>query len=215
VTASPQDVADQFLTVSPGIHLDRDRGVLELDAKIIGREVDWLELLACSPNSREHESIVTVEASATQIHAALLLLGLEPGSPMTHERKGDEIVVTPPSGPAVEIFFVVDDQLVPANEWVVSQETGEVMQGNRWLFTGSRMVEYEGESYYLAQQNGTLISVVNFGDDLLGRPDTQPADGGNDLWTTNTQAIPPGGTELRLRLVVVEPDKENEEVASE
>ena len=187
--------------VFPGLTLDLDASHVDLDATVVGREVEWLELLACSPGTREHESIVTLDASATHLQAALLLLGLEPGTPLTVERDGDDIVVHPPAGPEVEVFFIVDGgDPIPANEWVVSQETGEVMPDHRWLFTGSRFTEFRGERWFLAEQNGTLISLVSFGDDLLSRPTVQSDQGGNGLWTANTDAIPPVGTRLTVRV---------------
>ena len=41
----------------------------------------WLEQVACMVGTREHESLVVVEAKPSEVHAALLLLGLEPGTP--------------------------------------------------------------------------------------------------------------------------------------
>ncbi len=213
--AAPPATQPAPAAVFPGLTLDLGHRRIDLDATVVGREVEWLELLACSPGTREHESIVTLDASATDLQAALLLLGLEPGSPMTVERDGDAIVVHPPTGPQVEVFFLIDgDQPVPANRWVVAQDTGEVMPDHRWLFTGSRFTEFNGQRWFLAEQNGTLISLVSFGDDLLGRPTTQSDQGGNGLWTANTDAIPPLGTRLTVRLQPVAPPADDRPAAT-
>lgn len=190
-----------------GVVLNREAGFIDLDATVCGRNVDWLELLACSPNSREHESIVTIPAKASHIQLALLLLGLEPGSPVWVERSDDgDLIVHPPTGPRVAVYFILPDepdQLIAANTWVKDQENGEPLPDNQWLFTGSRFVEFEGEKWYLADENGTLISLVNFGDELMGRDTTQGDDGGNGLWTTFAERIPERGTKLTVRLIPV------------
>ena len=190
--------------VFPGVVVDREARTVELAGKVCGREVDWLELLACSPGTRTYESVVSLDAPATQIHLALLLLGLEPGEPARGEWDDGQFTAFPPSGPAVDVFIVLpdrQDEPVPANEWIVSQEDGSVMQGNTWIFTGSKFIEHEGKRWFLAEQNGTLLSLVNFGDDLLSRQTGQGDERGNALWTARTDAIPPVGSPLTLRLV--------------
>ncbi|MEM9882964.1 MAG: YdjY domain-containing protein [Planctomycetota bacterium] len=192
--------------VFPGVTLDRTAGHVDLDATVVGREVEWLELLACRPGTREYESVVSVAAEAEHVQLGLLLLGLKPGRPAWAERVGDELVQHPPTGPQLELHFVVpgedgaDDRVVPASDWVVDQEDGDVMPDNTWLFTGSRFVEHAGKRWFLAEANGTVVSVVNFGDELVGRPTTQSEAGGNVFWTSRTDAIPPNGTEVRLRI---------------
>ena len=195
--------ADSPQEIYPGIWLNRQDRWVELAGSVIGQRFDWLELLACRGDIRAHESILRIDADARQVHLALLLLGLEPGSPASAQRVDGEVQVVAPTGPEVELFMVVDGQAdpVPANRWVVDQETGEEMPGNRWLFTGSKIVEHQGQAFFLAEENGTLVSLVNFGDELLSRPTDRSQDGGNDLWTANTPLIPPAGTAVRLRIV--------------
>lgn len=189
--------------VYPGVVLNREAGYVDLRGRVVGRTVDWLELLACRPGTREYESVVTLDAEAAHLQLALILLGLEPGEPARAERTDGGVEFFAPHGPAVELFFVLDDQpdgLIPAHTWIVDQETGQVMPGNTWLFVGSRTVDHAGKRWFLAEENGTLISLVNFGDELIGRGTDQSADGGNVLWTANTDVIPPEGTRLTLRI---------------
>ena len=44
-----------------------------------------LEFFACPRHTKEHESIVAVNASARLVHAALLAIGLEPGKPVSFD----------------------------------------------------------------------------------------------------------------------------------
>lgn len=199
----------------PGLTVHREAGYIDLDATVVGRGTEWLELIACSPKSREHESIVTVTAKPSHIHLALLTLGLEPGAPLSWEGKGEDVVVHPPHGPVVEVFFVVPGEAegpaveVPANRWVLNRETGEPLGANRWLFAGSVFRSYEGRQIYMADLNGTVVSLVSFGDDLLVRPTTMTNQTDQQVWQANAELIPPEGTRLTLRLrPVVEEEAE-------
>ena len=44
-----------------------------------------IEFFACPQGTKEHESIVATQASARLVHAALLAIGLEPGSPVAFD----------------------------------------------------------------------------------------------------------------------------------
>ncbi len=223
--AADVDVAELF----PSVTLDRAAGHVEVRGHVIGGPVEWLELLACRPGTREHESVVTLDARAEHLHAALLLLGLTPGTPADAHWQGDTLVQIPPRGPGLGVFFVFDDapdRPVPAGVYVADQATNAPLNpaqpplpeapavqipadpGGGWLFAGSRLVEARERSYFLAEENGTLISLVNFGDDLIARDTSQAADGGNGLWTLNPApegwpALPAAGTALTVRLTRV------------
>ena len=206
-TASPP--APTPPAIYPGVVIDRERGHVDLRGRVVGRAVEWLELLACRPGTREHEAIVTLDADAKHIHLALILLGLEPGTPARTATVEGQRIILPPQGPAVELYFVLDDRPdapIPANQWVIDQDAGAVMPGNRWLFVGSRSVDHAGRAWFLAEQNGTLVSLVNFGDELIGRDTVQSEDGGNIFWTANTPQIPSEGTRLTLRIRPAAPD---------
>ena len=201
--SSQTTLAPQF----PGIQIDAQAGVIDLEAIVVQREATWLELLAASPGTREHETIVTVTARPSQIHLALILLGLEPGQPTTTRRSENQWLVDPPSGPPVEVFFVWEqggcEQQIPAHLWVQNQQTGRPLQDNIWLFSGSRFQSWRGQKHYLADDNGTVISLVNFGDDLLARRTHLSNQTDNQIWSPATDRIPAIGTHLTLRLRVV------------
>jgi len=201
---APADDHDQGpREIYPGITLDLDQRHVDVDAVVVGREVEWLELLACRSGTREYESVVAVDADAAQLNIALTLLGLAPGQPARTERDADgSLLFFAPHGPPLELFFVLDNHPaapIPANQWVIDQETREVMPDNRWVFTGSTIIEFQGKAFFMAEKNGTLISLLNFGDELVSRPTDQSEAGGTDFWTAHTDAIPPIGTKLKLR----------------
>lgn len=188
----------------PGIRVDRDAGLVDLSAVVVNREPEWLELLACTPGSLDHESILAIEARPSHVHLALLLLGIEPGQPSRPVRDGDRVVVQPPTGPEIGVSLVYEHEgetvEVPANRWVLNRETDQHLTDHRWLFTGSVWMDFQGKRHYLADQSGTAITLVNFNDDLLARPTELSRDNDGQQWMANTEAIPPLDTPVTIRL---------------
>ncbi|MFW5653036.1 MAG: YdjY domain-containing protein, partial [Planctomycetota bacterium] len=74
-------IAAQNLSLQwPLLTVDLKDRFVDVEA-VVGTDRGWLEQIACSPGTRTHESIVIALARPSHIHAALLLLGLEPGQP--------------------------------------------------------------------------------------------------------------------------------------
>jgi hypothetical protein len=195
----------------PPITVDREAGTLDLAATMVNAKPEWLELIATTPNGREHEAIVTVTAKPSHIHLALVTLGLEPGHPLINSRQGDQISTAPPTGPAIEVLFVYekDGQTIetPAHRWVVDQQTGEPLPPATWLFTGSVFREWKGREYYMADEAGNAVSLVNFGDDLIVRQTTTAQDNDFQQLQIKEEIALPYGTQLMLRLrLIPEPD---------
>ncbi|MEM1354288.1 MAG: YdjY domain-containing protein [Planctomycetota bacterium] len=193
-----------------GLTINREQGFVDVSGKVCLRQADFLEMLACTPDSREHESLVVLDAMPSTIHTALLLLELEPGAPATWEQQGDglDFKMNPPRGPEVLVLIRYEDEEtgetveVPANEWVLNQKTSKTMEGATWVFAGSKIVDYEGRQIYVADSYGTALSLVNFGDDLLARQVNMTADNANHdmVWGANTEVIPAVGTKVVVRL---------------
>ncbi len=77
-----------------------------------------LEMLACLKQSKEHESILSVDTKAQIVHAGLLALGLEPGKPVQFMPEYKAA-----TGPKLQIHLLWEDdagkvQRVPAQKWV-------------------------------------------------------------------------------------------------
>lgn len=219
--AQPDAVGQTIATINKednGLTINRDGLYVDLDAKVVLRRAEFLEMFACTPDTREHESIVVLETSPSMIHLSLLLLGQEPGKPLSYDLNFDPPKLVPATGPEVRIFIVTKvlgkEREIPVNRWVVDTTSGEMMADNVWLFTGSRTVQMNDEPAYLADLNGSAISLVNFGDDLLTLPNSMTQDNASHgkTWAPRTEAIPKVGSEvtLRLRVQAPEPPKEGE-----
>lgn len=197
----------------PGVlTLDREARTIDLAAKMVPVEPQWLELIATTPGGkgREHEAIVTVDVKPSELHAALLILGLEPGHPQTHRLEGDVLVSTPPDGPALALSFIFEtdgqSHEVPVNEWVLDEKTGKTLPDCQWLFTGSTFRTWQDREYYMADEAGNIVSLVNFGDDLIVRCTDTTKDTDFQQLQIDKERIPPYGSDLILRIRVPKPD---------
>ncbi|MDB4353188.1 YdjY domain-containing protein [bacterium] len=93
----------------PGLVVDFKNNCVDLDARIC-LDAGYLELIACTNGSKEHESIVSVSSKALHIHTALLLLGADNGHPEMRKLVDEENqrwVNLSPRGDPIEVMLVV------------------------------------------------------------------------------------------------------------
>jgi hypothetical protein len=188
----------------PHVAIDREQRVVDIDATVVLREGGWLELLACTPHTRTHESIFVIHAKPSHIHLAMVMLGLEPGTPMRWKLVGEEYVSSPAHGPAVAVTILThhDGKSVetPANQLVLNKKTGEPLPDNQWLFTGSSFDDSHTPPRYRADVEGSVLSLVNFGDEVLARHTDRTNQNDQGALQPNTDLIPPVGTSVTIRL---------------
>jgi hypothetical protein len=160
-----------------------------------------LELFACLRGSKEHEAVLSVPTKAAFVHAALLAVGAEAGSPVQFRPK-----YVPASGSEIEITCVWKDaqgkrQTARAQDWVRNSKTGKAMQ-YPWVFAGSRFQKNSvtGETYYQADADGDLICVSNFPGAMLDLPIQSTASDAELLFEGFAEHIPPRGTPVTLIL---------------
>jgi len=178
-----------------------------------------LELVACAKGTKEHESIVAIEAKPMHIHAALLLLGAKPGSPATRQRLGDQNgrwFEVPPSGGPVDVFLVLKDQegeLVehPISDFIApssrrsdgsaSADEPAKFPTHTFLFAGSVLYgEGPGPRRYLSDESGNVVSLSTFGDEMLCLPAIHSQANESLLWEVDATKLPALGSKVTLRL---------------
>lgn len=178
----------------------------------------YLEQFVCGRESakiaagKEHESLVATNAKGSHIHAGLLLLGLEPGSPVKWDTEEDgSIRAIDPTGPAVRVEFIWTDeagqvQTATPQDWVRHAETGERFPDGDWVFSGSMFVNYGAGEVYDADRSGTLIGLASFGGEVLSWNAAIHHDSGvaTPVWSANNDTVPPFRTEVKVRLYVVD-----------
>jgi hypothetical protein len=166
-----------------------------------------LEMFACPRQTKEHESVVSVNSSAQLIHAALLGIGAETGQPVQFLPE-----FRPPSGTEIEIQVEWDDEIgerqtARAQDWVRDARTQAAME-QPWVFAGSGFwKDAAGVEHYQAEA-GDLICVSNFASATLDIPveSTQANEG--LAFEAFTERLPPLGTPVRLILTPKLPPQE-------
>lgn len=120
----------------PHVRADLMRRIVEFDG-IVPIDVHdphtprvYLEVTVCTPDTKEHESLVMTQARPSHVHAALLAMNLKPGKPGGFKWANDTMNTVPPEGDPVVVTFIYRDEAgqqreVPALQWVINAETGE------------------------------------------------------------------------------------------
>ena len=201
----------QWVALTPKIRCDRAAGVVEFDAVSV-LETGFLEQLVCLVGTREHESLFAFEGKASDVHAALLFAGLEPGAP-GHWREvmadgASRIEGVEPKGSPVAITVLLPDGTERAIDWFVraaplSSDPGRPAP-RQFVFGGSRLERSRrtGADRYLADSSGSLIGLVTFGDETIGCAEVIPdqASAVAPVWEAWTERMPTPGTKIRIRL---------------
>lgn len=180
--------------------IDSQRGVLVIEGVVCLRE-GQLELFACPKGTKEHESILSLATDAISVHAGLLAIGAEPGSPVKYVPE-----YSPASGPIVDMYVVWTDEegkskQARAQEWVRNVQSKKELE-SEWVFGGSgfNVIEDTGERYYLAN-SGDLICVSNFTTATLDLQVRSSQANAELMFEAFTDRIPPKGTKVKLVLL--------------
>jgi hypothetical protein len=212
-----------LVEVFPGVWVDRQRGVVEVDGRVATDVHDpetpevWLEVLVCTPDTREHEALVVIDAKAEHVQAGLLLAGFVAGEPGRWEERRGRLEVTPPgdqrggvvgvepTGDRVEVVFVVDGREVDPVSWMVLAGGGDPDR-LEWVFAGSKFRVFRGREVYLAGVEGTVVGLTTFGSEIVGllamhHPDSAVEEPG---FLAKVEAVPGYGEKVVVRLRRVE-----------
>ena len=162
-----------------------------------------LECLLCKQGFKEHESVISTQAPAWQLHAGLLALGLTPGIPA-------EMVngkYQPPRGPNLDINVKWKNKdgkeiVEPITNWMKLSGKGNKKQlPKHWVFIGS-MISPDGS--YFADSTGAIISVSNLSDSVIDVPFHSTLKLEDRIFSIDPKKIPPKGTKITL---VIKPKK--------
>lgn len=217
----------------PGITIDAKHKRVDVDAKI-ALDAGLLELIACITDTKEHESLVIIDAVPMHIHAALLLIGANNGHPArvkpANEEK-TEWIHLPPRGDRIAISLVYPDPENkdktierPISDFLKRSDRDPAFNQNgqeeaddsakvfkTFLFAGSVLIDEQGdERSYLADQSGNVISISTFGDELLCLPGRMSQENSALVWSVDNKHLPKVGTKVKLRLTLIEQAKKDE-----
>ena len=201
-------------------------GVVPVDVNDPDAPDVWLEVTVCTPDSKEHESLVMTEARPSHVHAALLMLGVEPGRPGFWDvSEAGELLKFEPEGPAVRVEFITrrdgGEVIEDAADWVLVVDgprlerrrvLSDVVVGEAFVFGGSRIVERAGREWYEADMVGTLVGLSTFGSETVAHVEVHSHASAVEAprFLARSDVVPPQWTEVTVRLTVVGPSEEGE-----
>lgn len=209
--------------IMPGMKILVKKGYIDVDAKICLSE-GLLELIACTKDSKEHESMIAIDAKAAHVHAALLLIGAVPGNPAMRKEvqteDGPRWVDIPPRGQEIDVYLVFNNEEGnpeehPIKDFLIKgldesydgvpierdEKEDRAFPTHTFLFVGSHVFkDGEKDPIYLADESGNVISLSTFGDELLALPGVHGHANEALAWAVNAKTVPPLNTKVILRL---------------
>jgi hypothetical protein len=155
-----------------------------------------LEVFLCKKGTKEHESIVRIDADARIIHLALEAAGAKKGTPTQFVRPGtDEAEWKAATGSKVNVtvHYTKDGKAHthPAQEWIWdTKKKAAIPHG--WVFAGSIEIENpNGGPPFYGANSGDIFSISNFPYSLLEMPVEISKDDANLTYEAKTDKIPP------------------------
>jgi hypothetical protein len=207
----PEPKGARRLAPDQDVWVDPKEGVVIVDGVVSLRE-GMLEMFACTRNTKEHESIVSVNSKAFLVHTGLLALGAVAGHPVQFVPE-----YKPPTGTEIEVLVQYtnedgNEETVRAQEWIKDIRSNRPMT-YPFVFGGSLFWTDPdtGKKYYQAER-GDFICVSNFGTAMLDIPVKSSAENDDLAFQTFTDKIPPLWTPVRL---ILKPKSKKEGARSE
>lgn len=150
-----------------------------------------IELLACGPEGKTHESVIVLDLDPVDLNAALLLLGLEPGQPP------QAMGVGLPKGHPVDIWVEWDEagsrKRTRAESLVLDQSQERALPRTSWTYTGA--VRDDGK--LLASHDQSLVATFWDPWALLNLP--LPSGSDDEILYAHPEALPSPGTPVIFR----------------
>ena len=187
--------------------IDRAAREVTVDAEVACNR-GWVEQAVCRAGTREHESLLVIAVPPSRVHAGLLLIGLNPGTPGKWEAgpDGTAVVRVPPEGDAVEAWVDVAGARTPLSSWIADPVRGRAFPAHPWVFAGSRMrtrpPERGGGEQFVADATGSVVGIVTFGDEVIACREviSDKVDTDAPQWQAATDRMPEPGTPVKLVL---------------
>ncbi|HTW93988.1 MAG TPA: YdjY domain-containing protein [Tepidisphaeraceae bacterium] len=194
--ASPLLADDATTRPLQHIRVDIKAKKIYVDCEALNVDIP-LEFFCVADGGNEYESVLRTPAKPSDIHFALLMLGLKPGAPATFDP--DHQRWLPPYGAPVDIacqFMKNGKQItVPACEMMRSIKTHKEMPQSVWVFDGSRIMP---DGVYAADVTGYVVSICNFDLTMIDVPSLVSNSNDTLEWEFNPAVVPPRLTPVTM-----------------
>jgi len=155
-----------------------------------------LEYAVVHKFGKTHESLFRTDATAQDIHVAMLLLGVH--AAVTNAFPDDLAVAPPGDKVTIEASWKKGGRSVrySLEDLILNRETGRPLSRGPWIYNGSNF----SEGWFVAQRDGSIVSIHIDPDALINNP--RPGRENDDLHVPNTKVLPAPGApvEITIRL---------------
>ena len=195
-SAKPQAAEPQKVGKLAHVTFDAQKKQVRVECEAIEVETP-LEFFCVRVGGSEHESVLRTPAKPSDIHIALIAIGLKPGRPVQYSESLNKWL--PPQGPPLHITLEWEKDgktvSIPAYRCMRNLKTKAEMKPLNWVYCGSREME-DGE--FAADVTGYVVSVVNFDLTLIDMPEL--ASNSSELleWQRNPDVAPPAKTKVTM-----------------
>jgi hypothetical protein len=197
---STAPASDHQVGKLPHLEFDAVRKQVRVECEMLAVDAP-LEFFCCVRGTNDYEAMIRSAVKPSDLHLALLAVGLKPGQPMQYYEAAKRW--SPPQGPPLQIVMEYEKDgkhvSTPAWKWMRDSKSKKSAPPFTWVFAGSRVMP---DGSYAADTTGYLISIVNFDLTVIDVP--QLASNSNDQleWERNPDTTPKAGTKL---VMVIEP----------
>lgn len=169
-------------------------------------EIYPIEVVATFPDpkgKKAHETVVTFDVLPSDVHQALIGLGLKPGTPA----KGEG---TKAAGPEVKVSLEIPGpggltKKVAIEKTLVDRKTGKPLPPLKWFFTGSVMTQpnpNKPDKVFGADLSGTLVAIFPVTDETVLQTNLTMKDEPLIKLETAKDVLPVVGTPVKLVIEV-------------
>lgn len=222
--ASPPAIP--FLEIGK-VKLFRSENRIEVPGHVAVRN-HLIELFACAPGGKAHESVLILDARPSNLNLAMKLLGLDDGGQEEVTRtvkveedgalvekevsqmqeRGPNYLGDPrrPEGDRVVIMVRWEENghamEVRAEEMIFERGRNRTMPRAGWIYVGSRFLENPntGRKEFMADHSKTVMSTWHDPDALIDNP--LPDGGDDEVYFANPDKVPARGTPVILEIRV-------------
>ncbi len=190
-----------------GIVVDKEKRTVTITAAIAPRKLPNLkqvypiEVIATFPapkGQKAHETVVTYDVKPSEVHRALVSLGLKAGKPALGQNGKA-------AGPLVSLYLEIPTSAgakrIPIEETMIDLNSGKTLPKLKWHFTGSAMKNPDPEKddkVYGADLSGTLATIFPVTDDTVFQSGLGAKDEGKWKLEVNRKLLPKEGSPVKL-----------------
>jgi len=184
----------QKLLASLGVRLHLPERLVEVEGWV-NMQRGLVEVFACAPDGKTHESVLVLDCVPSALNSALLALNFKSGEPARLGGDGDSPLGKPPAGDPVYIYVRWRNSggqvlQARAEDWIWNRKGDRPMQRMAWVYTGSYIQEVsQGEAgTYAADYIKTLVATFNDPTSIIDNP--LPSGRDDTLFYVNEKVVP-------------------------